>query len=117
MWWGALRGAIGLALALVVYSEQFRYEFTVSDGGSGYVAATTSAFVVDKSQASLLGGGQNVNLYQGTSMAHAEVEVRQGKVVGISQSSKGVPSKALEIRQFSGCGQAPRARLPVAKRL
>ena len=86
VWWGALRGAIGLALALVVYSEQFRYEFTVSDGGSGYVADTTSAFVVDKSQASLVGGGQNVNLYQGTSMAHAEVEVRQGKVVGISQS-------------------------------
>ena len=86
VWWGALRGAIGLALALVVYSEQFRYEFTVSDGGSGYVADTTSAFVVGKSQASLVGGGQNVNLYQGTSMAHAEVEVRQGKVVGISQS-------------------------------
>ena len=88
VWWGALRGAIGLALALVVYTEQFRYEFTVSDGGSGYEAATTSAFVVDKSQASLLGANKDVNLYQGTSIAHAEVEVSKGKVVGISQSSE-----------------------------
>ena len=31
VWWGALRGAIGLALALVVYSEQFRFEFSVSN--------------------------------------------------------------------------------------
>jgi NhaP-type Na+/H+ or K+/H+ antiporter len=88
VWWGALRGAIGLALALVVYTEQFRYEFTVSDGGSGYESATTSAFVVDKSQASLLGANEDVNLYQGISIAHAEVQVSKGKVVGISQSSE-----------------------------
>ena len=30
VWWGALRGAIGLALALVVYTENFRYEFSVA---------------------------------------------------------------------------------------
>ena len=27
VWWGALRGAIGLALALVVYSEHLRYGY------------------------------------------------------------------------------------------
>ena len=32
-WWETLRGAIGLALALVVYTEHFRYEFTVENGG------------------------------------------------------------------------------------
>ncbi|NDH16684.1 MAG: cyclic nucleotide-binding domain-containing protein, partial [Opitutae bacterium] len=42
----------------------------------------------DKSQASLLGANKDVNLYQGTSIAHAEVEVSKGKVVGISQSSE-----------------------------
>ena len=50
VWWGALRGAIGLALALVVYTENFRYEFSVVDGGSGYNELTTSVFVVDKSE-------------------------------------------------------------------
>ena len=29
VWWGALRGAIGLALALVVIPNNFRYEFTL----------------------------------------------------------------------------------------
>ena len=33
VWWGALRGAIGLALALVVYTENFRYEFEISEVG------------------------------------------------------------------------------------
>ena len=88
VWWGALRGAIGLALALVVYSEQFRYEFKVSEGGSGYGANTTSAFVVDRSQANLVSNGKNINLYQGTSIAHADVEIQGGKVVGISQSQE-----------------------------
>ena len=32
VWWGALRGAIGLALALVVYSEHLRYDFALENG-------------------------------------------------------------------------------------
>ena len=47
VWWGALRGAIGLALALVVYTEQYRFQFDVEDGGSGYKEKTTAAFVFD----------------------------------------------------------------------
>ena len=52
VWWGALRGAIGLALALVVYTEHFRYEFKVENGGSGYEESTTSVFILDKAKAS-----------------------------------------------------------------
>jgi NhaP-type Na+/H+ or K+/H+ antiporter len=33
VWWGALRGAIGLALALVVYSEHLRYDFALGRWG------------------------------------------------------------------------------------
>ena len=53
VWWGAFRGAIGLALALVVYSEQLRFEFDVKDGGSGYNEATTSIVLLDKKEADL----------------------------------------------------------------
>ncbi len=38
VWWGALRGAIGLALALVVYGYAPELQFTVKDGGQGYTA-------------------------------------------------------------------------------
>ncbi len=38
VWWGALRGAIGLALALVVYGYEPNLEFDVKDGGHGYTA-------------------------------------------------------------------------------
>ena len=48
VWWGALRGAIGLALALVVYTEQYRFQFDIEDGGSGYKEKTTAAFVFEK---------------------------------------------------------------------
>ena len=87
VWWGALRGAIGLALALVVYSEQFRFEFSVSEGGSGYKENTTSVFVVDKDKADLVLTGKNVDLFQGMSISQADVQVSGGKVVGITQSS------------------------------
>ena len=53
VWWGALRGAIGLALALVVYTENFRYEFEISEGGKGYSSKTTSVFVVDANEAQI----------------------------------------------------------------
>ena len=48
VWWGALRGAIGLALALVVYTEHFRYEFSVAEGGKGYKDLTTSVLWLKK---------------------------------------------------------------------
>ena len=86
VWWGALRGAIGLALALVVYSEQFRYEFSVSEGGQGYGENTTSAFVVDKEKADLV-LSSDVDLFQGMTMTEADIVVSGGKIVRISQSS------------------------------
>ena len=47
VWWGALRGAIGLALALVVYGYAPELEFTVKDGGHGYTADSKVFFVED----------------------------------------------------------------------
>ena len=87
VWWGALRGAIGLALALVVYSEHLRYDFSVENGGESYKQETTSVFVLDKEQAAKLDGKENINYYQGVSLAQATAEVRGGKVVGISQDT------------------------------
>ena len=87
VWWGALRGAIGLALALVVYSEHLRYDFSVENGGESYKQETTSVFVLDKEQAAKLDGNENINYYQGVSLAQATAEVRGGKVVGISQDT------------------------------
>ena len=45
VWWGALRGAIGLALALVVYGQAPEMQFTVKDGGHGYTADSKVFFV------------------------------------------------------------------------
>ena len=87
VWWGALRGAIGLALALVVYSEHLRYDFALENGGSGYKEETTSVFVLDKDKASKLSDNQNINYYQGVSLAQATAEVSGGKIVGISQDT------------------------------
>ena len=87
VWWGALRGAIGLALALVVYSEQFRYEFSVSEGGQGYGENTTSAFVVDKESADRV-LSNDVSLFQGMTITEADIVVSGGKVLRISQSSE-----------------------------
>ena len=87
VWWGALRGAIGLALALVVYSEHLRYDFALEDGGSGYKQETTSVFVLDKDKASKVSQTQNINYYQGVSLAQATAEINGGKIVGISQGT------------------------------
>ncbi len=87
VWWGALRGAIGLALALVVYSEHLRYDFSLEKGGSGYKQETTSVFVLDKNKASKLSKTQNINYYQGVSLAQATAEVSGGKIVSISQGT------------------------------
>ncbi len=46
VWWGALRGAIGLALALVVYGQNTELQFTVEKGGHGY-AADSKVFFED----------------------------------------------------------------------
>ena len=88
VWWGALRGAIGLALALVVYSEHLRYDFALEAGGEGYKQETTSVFVLDKSQANKIQGTKDINFYQGVSLAQARVEVSGGKVVAISQDTE-----------------------------
>ena len=85
VWWGALRGAIGLALALVVYSENLRYEFSVDVAGSGYKESTTAVFVVDSELGKQLVTKQNPNLFQGASLSHAEVSIQGGKVQSISQ--------------------------------
>jgi len=89
VWWGALRGAIGLALALVVYSESLRYEFQITEGGSGYSAKTTSVFVVDSDEArSYAGNNPNLNLYGMAANSFAKAEVSNGRIMGISQSSE-----------------------------
>jgi len=89
VWWGALRGAIGLALALVVYSESLRYEFQITEGGSGYSAKTTSVFVVDSDEArSYAGNNPNLNLYGMAANSFAKAEVSNGRITGISQSSE-----------------------------
>jgi len=89
VWWGALRGAIGLALALVVYSESLRYEFQITEGGSGYSAKTTSVFVVDSDDArSYAGNNPNLNLYGMAANSFAKAEVSNGRITGISQSSE-----------------------------
>ena len=113
VWWGALRGAIGLALALVVYSEHLRYDFAVENGGEGYKQGTTSVFVLDKGQAVKLDGNKNINYYQGVSLALASAEISGGKVVGISQVTdrayKNLGSKtsqeASQIRQELSNGE------------
>lgn len=113
VWWGALRGAIGLALALVVYTENFRYEFSVVDGGSGYNELTTSVFVVDKSEASKLSQQSDLNLYHASSIGHAKAKIVSGTVVGISQDSesasktlgKDSTQKAAKIREGLESGE------------
>ena len=45
VWWGALRGAIGLALALVVYGQAPEMHFEVKNGGHGYTADSKVFFV------------------------------------------------------------------------
>ena len=76
VWWGALRGAIGLALALVVYSEHLRYDFSIEYGGKGYREDSTSVFILDKEIASKLKQGTNLDLFEGVSLSHAAAEVQ-----------------------------------------
>ena len=45
VWWGALRGAIGLALALVVYGYAPDFQVNVKEGGHGYTADSKVFFV------------------------------------------------------------------------
>ena len=88
VWWGALRGAIGLALALVVYSEHLRYDFNLIEGGDGYKQETTSVLILDKDQASKLNSKGDINLYEGVALTHAVAEVSKGKITGISQNAE-----------------------------
>jgi NhaP-type Na+/H+ or K+/H+ antiporter len=94
VWWGGLRGAIGLALALVVYSESFRYEFKLGDGGSGYKEATTSVFIVNKGEdEKKYRGAEKTNPYKelrliaSNSSSHAKATITNGKVTAISQDT------------------------------
>ena len=118
VWWGALRGAIGLALALVVYTENFRYEFTVEAEGGGYKEATTSVFVLDKTTVSdfrdnLAEPGMSTDFYKGFATGHAEAVIQDGKVVGIAQDSirayehlgKETSQAAAEIREGLANGE------------
>ncbi|MFP6894465.1 MAG: cation:proton antiporter, partial [Opitutales bacterium] len=86
VWWGGLRGAIGLALALVVYSEHFRYEFKLGSGGSGYEEATTSVFIVDKDDEAKSRNAVQAQTYKAHSITHALATITNGKVTGISQN-------------------------------
>ncbi|MBG29147.1 MAG: hypothetical protein CMI31_03990 [Opitutae bacterium] len=86
VWWGALRGAIGLALALVVYSEHLRYEFQVEEGGSGYKEGTTGIFVASAEEANRFAAIAPARYHELAFLAHAKAEISHGKIVGISQS-------------------------------
>ena len=90
VWWGALRGAIGLALALVVYTENLRYEFDISEGGSGYSQKTTSVFVVDAEEASSYSSSPNpnLNLYGMAANSFAQAKISNGRIVEIAQSTE-----------------------------
>ena len=114
VWWGALRGAIGLALALVVYTENFRYEFKVEEGGTGYKDSTTSVFVLDKEKASEFRlNSDKLNLHQGYAIGHAVASIQDGKVVGIVQDEsraykelgKESSQVAAEIREGLASGE------------
>ncbi|MFP6854849.1 MAG: sodium:proton antiporter, partial [Opitutales bacterium] len=86
VWWGALRGAIGLALALVVYSEHLRYEFVVEDGGSGYSEATTGVYVASADQVAQSSAINPKKLFQAASQSHGTLQISDGKIIGIKQS-------------------------------
>ncbi|MBN38296.1 MAG: hypothetical protein CMI29_07500 [Opitutae bacterium] len=97
VWWGALRGAIGLALALVVYSEQLRFEFEVEEGGSGYNEATTSIVLLDKNEADrwernidqAKANDKKVSWHKIAALKSiASPTVEGGKIVGVSQSDE-----------------------------
>ncbi|MBT5910826.1 MAG: cyclic nucleotide-binding domain-containing protein, partial [Opitutae bacterium] len=92
VWWGALRGAIGLALALVVYSEHLRYDFSIESGGSGYKESTTSVFIVNKSEEAKSLDAVKAQPYKAHSLTHATATITGGKVTGISQDGHSVES-------------------------
>ena len=91
VWWGALRGAIGLALALVVYSEHFRYNFELESGGNGYKESTTSVFIGSKEIANnpdvKFWKEAKSNFHKTNSLSKAQVTVSDGKITAISQDS------------------------------
>ena len=116
VWWGGLRGAIGLALALVVYSESFRYEFKLGSGGEGYNEATTSVFIGTKVAADHDGKffeAAKSNLYKTSSQSHAQATISHGKITGISQdehtAEHGLGSKtsaeAMKLRDELASGE------------
>ena len=111
VWWGALRGAIGLALALVVYSEQLRFEFDVKDGGSGYNEATTSIVLLDKKEADLWernieqakANDKKVSWHKLSALKSiATPTVEGGKIVGVSQTDEQKAKLFGEIKNRDG---------------
>jgi len=111
VWWGALRGAIGLALALVVYSEQLRFEFEVEEGGSGYNEATTSIVLLDKNEADrwernidqAKANDKKVSWHKLAALKSiASPTVEGGKIVGVSQSDEQKARLFGEIKSRDG---------------
>jgi NhaP-type Na+/H+ or K+/H+ antiporter len=111
VWWGALRGAIGLALALVVYSEQLRFEFDIKDGGSGYKQGTTSVVILEKDDADrwernveqAKANDQKVSWHKLSALKSiATPTVEGGKIVGISQTDEQKARLFGEIKDKDG---------------
>lgn len=99
VWWGALRGAIGLALALVVYSEHLRYEFEVKEGGDGYKEGTTSILILSDKDATKLESDLDKAKSTGKYVPWHEIFASQsiatpsivgGKIVGVTQNDEQV---------------------------
>jgi NhaP-type Na+/H+ or K+/H+ antiporter len=127
VWWGGLRGAIGLALALVVYSEHFRYEFELGSGGAGYKEATTSVFIVNKGEdGEKLRGAEKPQsdprykqlrlIASRVEFSEAQATIVNGKVTAISQDthfaekffgSKTSTKEAMSIRDDLTEGKKP----------
>ena len=75
-----------MALALVVYSEHLRYDFSVQEGGEGYKQESTSVFVLDRHLPQY--ESSNLDLFEGVSLSHARAEIKGGAIVRIAQSTE-----------------------------
>ena len=94
VWWGALRGAIGLALALVVYAEDYRFEkFEIKNGGTGYQEGKTAVLLLNDDIAAQFESGlkENTNINWRELVARDEcfatpILDRKGSIIDISQT-------------------------------
>ena len=133
---GALRGAIGLALALVVYSAHLEYKFGdldapiefadgekigkkssfIKDGGQGYGPETTAVLLCDANEAkridsALMKAKSDIDRDYLFVFSHRNPSLLQllgkdGKILSLSQSPKQLHSTFGEIKKKTGMGMS-----------